>query len=104
MTLFSGNCIVVRSVDHKFGVKGLYFNFYVSDVDAYLGSNWVTNKPHKVDQYRDGVLVVKSQTAVLWTTPNGGSVGNGHGRYESSSLAPKSGQWKVGDHFCLNRG
>ena len=40
---------------------------------------------------------------MLWNTPNGGSVGDGHGRYDGITLAAIPGQWKVGDYFCLVR-
>ena len=40
---------------------------------------------------------------MLWNTPNGGSVGEGHGRYDGFTLAAAPGQWKVGDYFCLVR-
>ena len=81
----------------------MYFNFFVSDVDEYLEKNWATGTTKKVDQYRDGVRIVEAQVVVLWNSPNGGSVGDGHGRYDTSTLAPAAGQWEKGDYFCLFR-
>ena len=76
-------------------------NFYTSDVDVVLGSNWATDTTYKIDQHRKGVLVVANQEVILWKHTNGGSVGNGHGRYNSNTLAASPGQWETGDYFCF---
>merc|ERR1712018_1107625 len=55
-------------------------------------------------QRRNGEIVVAAQEVKLWKTANGGSVGNGHGRYNGNTLAPSPGQWKAGDSFCFTTG
>ena len=34
---------------------------------------------------------------VVWGSPNGGSVGDAHGRFNSNPVRPTSGQWRTGD-------
>ena len=92
---------MVQSIDHSSKRIGQYFNFFVSDVDTYLGNNWATGTTKKIDQYRNGVRIVEAQGVVLWNTPNGGTVGDGHGRYDTNTLGAAPGQWKNGDYFCL---
>ena len=76
----------------------------MSDVDAYLGQDWATGSTMMVDHYRDGARVAVDQGVVLWNTANGGTLGDGHGRYASFTLPPSAGQWKVGDYFCPSQG
>ena len=73
----------------------------MSDVDAYLGNNWTTGATVVIDQYRNGTLIVSNYYVVMWKENNGGTAGDGHGRY---SFAASASQWKVGDYLCLPRG
>ena len=95
-------CVEVKSVDHKDGVVGRYFNFLQSDVNAVLGS-YGHGSIHSIDQYRDGTKIVDDGQVKLWTTVNGGTIGDGHGRYNPISNA-LAGQWKIGDRFCFKPG
>ena len=58
---------------------------------------------HSIDQYRDGTKIVEDSQVMLWTANVGGTIGDGHGRYNPSSNA-QVGQWKIGDQFCFNPG
>ena len=102
--LFSDECILVQSIDHGSGIEGKFFNFFVYDVVAYLGNNWTSGTIVMIDQYRDGARVEVDQAVVLWNTTNGGTLGDGHGRYHSSTFTPSAGQWEIGDYFCPSRG
>jgi aspartate 1-decarboxylase len=80
----------VLSNDHASGLIGQYFNFSVDVVNAVLGRSLVDGEELKVENRRTG----QTGLAVLWTRANGGSIGDGHGRWVSGA-AP--GQWEVGD-------
>jgi len=70
---------VITSVDHSSGTIGVYFNYWNSAVDAILGRiNW-DNEIHYLINSRTGY----KGRVVLWRGPNGGSIGDGHGRFDS---------------------
>jgi hypothetical protein len=52
------------------------------------GAGW--DEQHTVKSHRTGEV----GAVILWTTPNGGNKGDGHGRWVSGSAA---GQWETGD-------
>jgi len=82
--------IDVLSVDHKFGpsVVGKYFNFDKDALDTILGrSDWSNER-----------LGTDKGTVVVWRNPNGGSVGDAHGRLDKSA---KKGDWSVGDEITF---
>lgn len=88
--------IDVLSVDHANGIPGMYFNFDVASAGDVLGRP-LTN---------DEVLWAMKEGSdtwrqvVMWTNPNGGSVGDGHGRLDPYGSAG-SGDWSEGDHMIL---
>merc|ERR1719461_1421465 len=82
--------IEVRSVDHEFGpsVVGKYFNFDKDELDTILGrSDWSNER-----------LDTDKGTVVVWRNPNGGSVGDAHGRFDKSA---KAYDWSVGDEITF---
>jgi len=91
-----GTDVPVLSVDHTFGASydGQYFNFNVAAVTAALGRALVNNEVLEITNTR----TQDEREAVLWTAANGGSIGDGHGRWNSGA-AP--GQWVVGDSFTV---
>lgn len=92
ISLFAKGKISVLSTDHADGTYGKFFNFSVDQVDRLLRNTAWTNKRFKaLGNGRIG-------TVVLWRTPNGGSRGNGHGRWDSS---PRPGQWRVNDTILI---
>jgi hypothetical protein len=90
---------MVQSNDHAFGPNylGQYFNYYNADVSFALGGKSVAswkNGHYLVKNLRTG----KTATVVMWSTPNGGSKGEGHGRYTSGA---SKGQWQTGDRVVF---
>merc|ERR1719410_1722167 len=82
--------IDVLSVDHKFGpsVVGKYFNFDKDALDTILGrTDWSNER-----------LGTDKGTVVVWRNPNGGSVGDAHGRFDKSA---KKGDWSVDDEITF---
>jgi len=91
--------IVVLSVDHSSGTNGKYFNFNVKDVNQALQDQGYDHGllPHEVimiKQLRTGACAL----AILWPSPNGGSVGDGHGRWAKGAT---SFQWSPNDKIEL---
>ncbi len=84
----------VRSNDHSSGITGQYFHFNISDVNFALGRNLKSNERLALTNMRTG----ETGIAVLWTRPNGGTFGDGHGRWDSGA-AP--GQWQLDDAVKL---
>lgn len=84
----------VLSIDHAHGVIGKYFNFDSSAAEAALGRPLQSEDSFSVRNERTGNNV----QVVIWNNPNGGSVGDAHGRFISGA-AP--GQWEVGDRITL---
>ena len=85
----------VKSVDHAQGNIGKYFNFNVDEVDVILGHTGWSGITVQVRNDRTG----RVSKVVLWRSNNGGSVGNGHGRWDDGTAAP--GQWMVGDKVTV---
>ena len=84
------NAIKVLSVDHTQGVVGKYFNFNVTEVDNFLkNQTWEVRKV-TIKHLRTG----KTGEVTIWRGTNGGSVGDGHGRWSTGS---SPGQWETGD-------
>ena len=77
-------------------------------MDVILGSDWEIQtsdwgyNTYTIDQHKKGTLFVVAQEVILWNIPKGGSVGNGHGRYNGNTLAYSPGQWETGDYFCFD--
>ncbi|MFZ1219182.1 MAG: hypothetical protein WAO00_07805 [Chthoniobacterales bacterium] len=86
--------IRVASVEHSEKSLGRYFHFYHSELDKALQrEDWNDQK----------LWIVRGSTAKprlirVWRTPNGGTKGDSHGRYEDD---PKGGDWSVGDEFSV---
>jgi hypothetical protein len=86
------------SVDHASGAGnyGVYFNFWNSEVDAMVGNtSWSGSNFYVINtrtNYKGRVI--------LWRNPNGGTVGDGHGRFDGDPN-PSGYKWEVGDgmHF-----
>ena len=75
--------ITITSVDHSDGAHGQYFNFFWSEG---MESGAVVDVHH----LRTG----KEFEVVMWSSPNGGTVGDAHGRKDPES---RGGDWQVGD-------
>lgn len=89
---------VVLSVDHRHGQDGEYFNFDVSQAESALGSSLVHGGFYRVTNLRSGW----SGDVIIWTSPYGGSVGDGVGRKgtrtDPSDRSLKSpSDWQIGD-------
>ncbi len=94
-TQILGKLLVVGN-QHSFGVVGKYFNFWNDDLNAILGrTNW-TDQFLKVQNNRTKQI----GWVVVWDTPNGGELGNGHGRW-TYDYHPSAGQWLVGDWITI---
>ena len=86
--------IPILSSDHKSGRMGVYFNFDRKEIKGlkhkqtlrFFAFNTRTNQAGRV---------------VVWGNPNGGSIGDAHGRFDNNPVAPKNDQWKVGDSLVL---
>ena len=95
LTILGKGVFDVKSVDHASGDLGKYFNFSVDEVDRVFGNTKWDGIVVQVRNNRTG----KVSKAVLWRTSNGGSVGNGHGRWDDGTAA--AGQWMVGDRVTV---
>jgi len=83
-----GKCALnILSTDHKNTNGGRYFNFDITALDTVLGRS---------DWHNEKLVIGNGRTVVVWRNPNGGSKGDGHGRYEPYSTT-KDGDWAVGD-------
>lgn len=80
----------VFSVDHRSGRIGAYFNFSIAQAHSVLGRPLVHNERLNLSNARTG----EERLAVVWTRANGGSKGDGHGRWDASY---SDGDWRVGD-------
>jgi len=91
--------ITVLSIDHISGKVGQYFNFDIAAANAALGAPLQHNTVHHIRNMRTG----QAGLARFWTTANGGSKGDGHGRWEPlEDAAP--GQWQIGDKIQFVQG
>eukprot|EP01084_Bolivina_argentea_P187830 323474_1 len=87
----SSQCtFTVLSNDHTFGPNyvGQYFNYDTATVDRILGRTDWHHDVLKVRVINTGAV----RDAIMWRTPNGGSIGSGHGR-KNSGAAP--GDWST---------
>uniref|UniRef100_A0A7M5XM47 EGF-like domain-containing protein n=1 Tax=Clytia hemisphaerica TaxID=252671 RepID=A0A7M5XM47_9CNID len=86
--------ITILSVDHTFGAiyVGKYFNFDRTKIRD-LGPG----KELKFLAYNPRTSLIGE--VVVWGQPNGGSLGDAHGRFNNRNVAPKPRQWRVGDKF-----
>lgn len=86
----------VLSVDHVSGTTGWYFNFDVASAAEALGRRLQNGE----------VLWAMKQDSdiwrqiIVWTSPNGGSSGDGHGRLDPFQSAA-IGDWAEEDHLIL---
>lgn len=86
--------VEVLSNDHNHGTVGQYFNFDVASAGVSLGRDIVHNEQLWAWSERKGIW---AQT-IVWTSANGGSRGDGHGRKNPSS---SPGDWEVGDRITF---
>jgi len=96
-----GKCIEVQSVDHNTYGDGIFFNYFVSDVDGYLSwSSSYTGQSVTADHYRNGVLINGSLTVEMYnSTSTSPSIGDGYGRKFPYSYT--TGVFETGDYLCL---
>jgi hypothetical protein len=89
---------LVWSTDHASGVNGgTYFNYDVASASAANGGDPVVNNAnYMVTNLRSG----KYGQVILWTGANGGSRGDGHGRWDPDR---NDGDWRVGDRIVFGR-
>ena len=87
----------VLSIDHNGGNDGAYFNFKISSLDSVLGTTGWDNKTFRVKQPRTG----KIANAIFWRRANGGSIGDGHGRWDDGTASYTNIQWRVGDKIVI---
>jgi len=82
--------VPILSVDHNDGSNGVYFNFKRS-----LMHGLTINGELKfiAGNLRTGFF----GEVVVWGSPNGGSSGDAHGRFNAKPVAAAAGQWKAGD-------
>ena len=85
----------VLSVDHSQGNIGKYFNFNVEEVDKIIGNEDWGGTTIQIRNDETGHI----SQAILWRSRNGGSVGDGHGRWDDGTASP--GQWRVGDSITI---
>ena len=88
--------VIVLSVDHKDKTVGKYFNFDVKNFDSFFKSQTWKEKTLKVRNERTN----KIGKAIVWRSANGGSSGDGHGRWDPYARS-KPGQWETGDTILL---
>eukprot|EP01084_Bolivina_argentea_P133328 235288_1 len=92
----------ILSVDHAFGPSGMYFNFDVSTASCLLdltGTSLTHGSIHHVIYFRDN-SIDSSRSVMIWTQPNGGSNGDGHGRIHPYSSAAE-GDWIAGERIAF---
>lgn len=88
----------ILSNDHSFGPSfiGQYFNYNITEVECILGQDLPTTSYYQVfysgtDEIRD---------VVMWSKPNGGSIGDGHGRINPYSNADPN-DWQTGEMIAF---
>lgn len=86
----------IMSVNHIHGnkVDGKYFNIYKSEIGISTTTKTIAT------QYRDG-KEIWCGCVVIWTTVNGGSNGDSHGRRDPVNCS-SPGDWKTGDYILLS--
>ena len=87
--------IKVLSTDHASKIPGQYFNFEIKELDRLIGNEDWSGTAISILSVRAGKL----SKGILWRQANGGTKGDGHGRWDDGSAAP--GQWKVGDTILI---
>eukprot|EP01084_Bolivina_argentea_P315804 547268_1 len=85
----------VLSIDHTFDVIGLYFNFDNDAIDNMLQRNDWSHENFNVFNSRTKQI----KRVVLWRSPNGGTVGDGHGREDDGTAS--SGDFQIGDKLSF---
>ena len=87
--------VIVLSNDHESGRTGQYFNYDIDTLDKVFGIKVGKSKAgDRAKVMRGNTIIAENVQLQLWSSVNGGSKGNGHGRLRYNA-AP--GQWKVGD-------
>ena len=98
-----GKCVEVQSVDHKDYDDGIFFNFFVSDIEGYFDPSWKGDSGYEyvtVEHYRDGVSINPSvDIEILNTTSTNPSVGDAIGRKFPYSYT--AGVFEKGDYVCF---
>jgi len=99
----AGKCVEVQSVDHKDYDDGIFFNFFVSDIEGYFDPSWKGDSGYEyvtVEHYRDGVSINPSvDIEILNTTSTNPSVGDAIGRKFPYSYT--AGVFEKGDYVCF---
>jgi len=91
--LLARSCYIpILSADHKHGSDGTYFNF-----DNYRMNTLALGETLKFNAVnpRTGTF----GQVVVWGSPNGGSSGNSHGRFDNKPIASAAKQWRTGDRL-----
>ena len=86
--------IKITSIDHKNNNKdnhgiGKWFHFYQASIKDFDDTVYVNVMNSRTEVYAQ---------VVLWPEPNGGSIGDAHGRFSSQASA---GDWEVGDKLLI---
>ena len=84
----------ILSVDHKSGLEGQYFNFMRRFIPGLEVKGEMKFHAYNSRTGECGKVVV-------WGSPNGGSSGDAHGRFDNAPVAAKPGQWKKGDKLVI---
>ena len=86
----------IMSVNHIDGsnVDGKYFNIYKSELGISTTTQTIAT------QYRDGKEIWRG-CVVIWTTVNGGSNSDSHGRRDPNKDS-SPGNWETGDYILLS--
>ena len=86
----------VLSIDHNSGINGKYFNFDIEIVNNILGNTFETGNYMIFNKRTKSIRLTR-----MWSYENGGSNGDGHGRYHPLSIA-QQGDWQQNDilHFA----
>jgi hypothetical protein len=84
--------VEVLSCDHVDLSWGRYFNFDVAAAESAHGGTLCNGCTHNIKNTRTN----REMTAYIWTSVNGGSVGNGHGRWTDEEVS-----WQMGDKFTF---
>ena len=90
--------LTVLSNNHNNRTTGQYFNVNIDCIEYLTGSTFSSPELQiKVTQRRAGTAIWTG-TVIIWSSTNGGSIGDAHGR-RVSGCAP--GQWHIGDVIVL---
>ena len=92
----------ILSNDHSQGQLGQYFNFDISTVNCILGQNQQLSfgsDGNIFDVFYSGDNSIRK--VKMWVGPNGGTIGDGHGRSEPESTSINF-NWAIGEWIGFN--